>query len=94
MVVDPHLFGLDIHRLLLAAVGTVANQAFANDVSRHVDDCDSGAEGLQIFDDRGLRGVTRLQIEAAQRNDRQQSADERQLRRTPQREDGGSQRNR
>ena len=64
LIAEPHLFGFDVDRFLLAAVGAVAHQAFANHVSGYVDTGFAGAEGLQVFDDRRLRCVAGLQIEA------------------------------
>jgi len=91
-IAQPHLFGIDVDRLLLAAVWAVAYQAFADDVRRHLNFILPRPERLKVLDDGGLRCVTRLQIERAQRHHRQQPEEERELRRTAQRNCGSRQR--
>ena len=86
LIAEPKLLALHVDRFLLAAVGAVADQAFANDMCGDVDSVIAGGEGLEVFGDRRLRGIASLKIEAAERNDRQDAEGEGNLRRSAQEE--------
>ena len=63
--------GRYIHGLLPAAIAAVAHQAFTNDVAGYLYFILTGGEGLENLHDAGLCSVARLQVKAAQRDDRQ-----------------------
>ena len=67
-IAEPQLFGLDVDRFLLAAVRAVADQAFANDMCIDIDFILSPvANGCRFSATAWLRGITSLQIKAAER---------------------------
>ena len=77
---------VDVHRFLFAAIGAVAYQAFADDIGGHLDCILSIGKRLQVFGDRQRGGIPRLQIEPAERKQRQKKQDESALRRAPAKE--------
>ena len=64
LVVGRQLVGFEIDRFLLAAVGTVAHQSFADDMAGDDDLAFTGGERLQVRR-RGLGGVVRLKVKSS-----------------------------
>ena len=65
-IVETQLFALDVDRFLLAAVGAIADQAFANNVRGYVNFILPGREGLKILGDGRLRCIASLKIKTAE----------------------------
>ena len=69
-----------IHGLLLAAIGAVANQSFANNIGSHINLFVAIGKGLGIFGDRRGSGIAGLKIKSAERNQRREGQSESDLR--------------
>src|SRR5664279_4330929 len=74
------LLGVDIHRLLLTAIGAVAHQSLADDIGGHINLFVAIGKGLEIFGDRRRGSIAGLKIESAERNQRQKGQPESDLR--------------